>query len=229
MKNMPMEGFMSNVNTRESFIRKTYTYLALSILAFAVLEYFFLISGVSQTILELIIKTGWLPFLGAFMLLSWLATSIANNASSKMSQHLGLAFYIILEALIFAPIILLALLKTGDAQILLHAAALTGVMTLALTGVAFTSGKNFSFLGSFLKVGGIVAIGLIISGALFGFTLGIWFVGAMILFASGTILYSTSNIIHEYREDQHVMAALSLFASIALLFWYILQFFMSRD
>jgi FtsH-binding integral membrane protein len=59
--------------------------------------------------------------------------------------------------------------------------------------------------------------------------LGNIFAGAMALFASVAILYNTSNVLHHYRPDQHVAAALSLFSSVALLFWYILRIFMSRD
>jgi FtsH-binding integral membrane protein len=58
---------------------------------------------------------------------------------------------------------------------------------------------------------------------IFGFSLGVWFSGAMVLLASGSVLYNTSNIIKYYDEEQYVSAALSLFASIALLFWYILR------
>jgi uncharacterized protein len=48
--------------------------------------------------------------------------------------------------------------------------------------------------------------------------------------ASGYILYNTSNVLHHYRTDQHVGAALELFAALALLFWYVLRIFMSsRD
>jgi FtsH-binding integral membrane protein len=35
--------------------------------------------------------------------------------------------------------------------------------------------------------------------------------------------------LHHYRTDQYVAAALALFASVALLFWYVLQLFMNRD
>jgi len=53
---------------------------------------------------------------------------------------------------------------------------------------------------------------------------------ATIVLAGGAILYDTSNVLHHYPEDRHVGAALQLFASVALLFWYILQFFLSsRD
>jgi FtsH-binding integral membrane protein len=34
-------------------------------------------------------------------------------------------------------------------------------------------------------------------------------------------------VLHHYRVGQHVAASLALFASVALLFWYILQLLMS--
>ena len=77
--------------------------------------------------------------------------------------------------------------------------------------------------------GGIIAIGAIALGLLVGFNLGMWFTVAMIGFAGAAVLYDTSNILHHYPEDKHVAAALGLFASIALMFWYMLQLFMSRD
>ncbi len=51
----------------------------------------------------------------------------------------------------------------------------------------------------------------------------------MIAFAGAAILYDTSNVLHHYPEDRHVAAALELFASVALLFWYVLRLFMSRE
>jgi FtsH-binding integral membrane protein len=60
-------------------------------------------------------------------------------------------------------------------------------------------------------------------------SLGIWFVVGMIVLMSGYILYDTSNILHHYRTTQHVAAALALFASVATLFWYVLQFVMASD
>ena len=50
----------------------------------------------------------------------------------------------------------------------------------------------------------------------------------MIVFAAFALLYNTSAVLHQYENDQYVAAALGLFASIALMFWYILQFLMSR-
>jgi FtsH-binding integral membrane protein len=49
----------------------------------------------------------------------------------------------------------------------------------------------------------------------------------MVVLASAAILYTTSNILRVYHPKQHVAASLTLFASVALLFWYILQILMS--
>jgi FtsH-binding integral membrane protein len=94
------------------------------------------------------------------------------------------------------------------------------------------SGADFSFLRTTLCVAGFVALGIVICAAIFGFNLGVLFMGAMILLACGYILYDTSNVLHHYQIGQHVAASLALFASVALLFWYILQLvlsFTSRD
>jgi FtsH-binding integral membrane protein len=51
----------------------------------------------------------------------------------------------------------------------------------------------------------------------------------MIGLAGAAILYDTSNVLHHYPEDRYVSASLSLFASVAVLFWYVLRFFMASD
>ena len=105
----------------------------------------------------------------------------------------------------------------------------TEAATAALSAVAFITKKDFSFLGPILTIGGFIALGVIVCSILFGFNLGTIFSGVMILFAAGSVLYSTSNILHQYRVDQHVAASLSLFASVALLFWYVLRLLMSLN
>ena len=99
-----------------------------------------------------------------------------------------------------------------------------------LTTVAFVTRKDFSFLGALLRWGFLVALLLIVASVLFGFHLGTFFSVAMIALAGGAILYDTSNVLYHYPEDRYVAASLELFASVALLFWYVLQFFLgSRD
>ena len=62
-------------------------------------------------------------------------------------------------------------------------------------------------------------------GVLFGFQLGTWFSVAMVGLAGGAILYDTSNILRRFPQDRYVAAALQLFSSVALMFWYVLRIF----
>ena len=103
------------------------------------------------------------------------------------------------------------------------------VFFTALTAVVFIWKTDFSFLRGILAVGGMVAMGVIVVSLIFGFDLGVLFSAVMVVFASATVLYKTSNVLHHYRTDQHVAAALGLFSSVALLFWYILRIVMATS
>jgi FtsH-binding integral membrane protein len=89
--------------------------------------------------------------------------------------------------------------------------------------------KDFSFLRGLLVWGGMLALIGIGGSFLFGYNMGTWFSLAMIGLAGAAVLYDTSNIMLHYPTDRYVAASLALFASIALMFWYVLRLFMSRD
>lgn len=223
-----------SVDVRATFIRKTYAHLAGAILAFALLETAILsIPGIENTVFGLLGSSpySWLIVLGVFMFASYIANKWATSATSKSTQYMGLGLYIVVEALIFVPLLLMAQLKTGDSSLIMQAGGVTALLFAGLTLIAFTTKKDFSFLGGMLKIGGMIALGVIVIAVIFPsfISLGFWFSVAMVVFAAGTILYSTSNIIRHYGTDQYVAASLGLFASVALLFWYVLRIFMSRD
>jgi FtsH-binding integral membrane protein len=135
---------------------------------------------------------------------------------------------VVAEAIIFLPIMAISTLL--DPSIPMNAGIITGIVFGGLTALVFLTGTDFSGLGKFLWIGGLAAMGVIVASMVLGFGLGTWFSGAMILLASGYILYDTSNIMRHYRTDQHVAAALALFASVALLLWYVMQLLISmRD
>jgi uncharacterized protein len=208
---------------RKTFIKSTYSLLAIAVLAFAVLSTVLVASGISAKMLGALggSKYIWLAVMGAFMLVGWLASSLADNSPNKQTQYMALGLYVLAEMLIFAPLLALA------GKVMPGAIGAAAVSTLALvaglTFTAFTSKSDFSFLGGMLKIGGFVALGTIVAGILFGFKLGVWFSGIMIVFAGAAVLYDTSQIIHHYPTDRPAGAALHLFASIALMFWYILR------
>lgn len=213
---------------RASFIRKTYLHLAGAILAFTLIEAYIMTTGAGLAITQTLLggRWSWAIVLLAFMGVSMLAQWWANSQTSKALQYAGLAVYTVAEAIIFAPLLYLVSARSNGSEIFAQAGITTLGLFLGLTAVVFLTKKDFSFLGPILMIGGFVALGFIFSGIVFGFGLGNIFSFAMVAFAGGAILYDTSNVLHKYRTDQHVAASLSLFASVALLFWYILRIFM---
>jgi len=212
---------------KAEFYKKTYLHVALAILAFIGVETV-LLKTVPPEVIGLMFqgKLTWLLIIGVF----WLASVLANKWSlsqSRSVQYMGLGFYILLEALIFMPMIYIAVANVGG-SIIYQAAMLTIAMFAGISFVAFTSKRDFSFLRNIIVIGGFISLGLIVGGMIFGFDLGLWFSVGMVILASATILYQTSKLKDSYTTDQYVGASLQLFASIMLLFWYILRILMSR-
>ncbi|MFD0700552.1 Bax inhibitor-1/YccA family protein [Myroides pelagicus] len=217
---------------RAQFYKKTYANLALGVLMFIVFELVLLntpvvVNGMMSFILSG--KYSWLIVLGAFMGVTWFAQSLAYNSASKPKQYAGYALYVLAQAFIFVPLLVMAMAQTGDTSLISQAGILTLALFGGLTGVVFGSNANFSFLRSVMIIGSFLALGVIVAGMLFGFELGLWFSLAMVGLASISILYNTWQIKNEFAADQYVAAALSLFASLMLLFWYILRILMNRN
>jgi hypothetical protein len=217
------------VDERAGFITKTYLHLAGAIGLFVILEAVLLSLPGIENLVGLMFGSpiSWLVVLGLFMLVSYVAESWARSAVSPSTQYMGLGLYVVAEAVIFVPLLYFA--RAKDPAIITSAATATLGLFSVLTAVVFVTRKDFSFLRTVLVFGGFAAMGLIVVAILFGFALGPIFTYAMIALACGYILYHTSNVLHHYRIGQHVAAALALFAAVALLFWYILRLFMSRD
>lgn len=212
--------------SRGQFIARTYGHLFGAIAAFTLLEIYFFKSGLAASITKALLGTSWLLVLGGFVVVSWIARAAAHRASSQLAQYAALAGYVVAEAIIFVPLLYIA---ESYAQGMIASAAMITLLGFAsLTGLVFATRKDFSFLRGALMWGGIAAMLLIVGGVIFGFQLGTYFSVAMIALAGGAILYDTSNILHHYPKDRHVAAALELFASVALMFWYVLRLLMSR-
>ncbi len=226
-----------SIDARAQFIRKTYAHLAGAIAAFTLIQYLLLqIPGINEQIGFLLgtSRFSWLIVIGIYMGISMLANKWALSNTSKTKQYFGLAIYIVALSLVFLPLMISAttMIDLGykslyGINIIGAAGLITGAMVLGITTIAFTTKKDFSFLGGILKMGFFIAIAAIVLSMVLGFSLGIVFVSAMVLLASGSVLYSTSNIIHQYNTNQYVAASLDLFASVGILFYYVLQLVMS--
>ncbi|WP_040915659.1 Bax inhibitor-1 family protein [Lentisphaera araneosa] len=224
--NIATQQSLMDENARARFITKTYINLFGAVMAFMAIESFLLDSPQAREIAIRALQAGWLWVLGGFMVVSWIATSMAR-AASKPVQYAGLFLYTGAYACLFLPLMMYALQVVPDGGLVFKAAMITLSGFIALTGIAFVTRKNFSFLRGFLMWGMGLAVITIFAGSLMGFNLGLWFSVAMVGLSGAGILYSTSNIIHEYNEDDYVGASLELFASLATMFWYILQIVIS--
>jgi uncharacterized protein len=212
--------------SRGRFISRTYNHLFTAIVAFTLIEVALFRSGIAEPMAKAMLGVSWLFVLGGFVVVSWLARGIAHRAESKATQYLGLAGYVLAQAIIFVPLLFIADKYAPGA--ITSATAITLVAFTGLTLIAFWTRKDFSFLRGILMWGGVVALALIVGGAIFGFQLGTFFAVGMVALAGAAILYDTSNVIHHYPEDKYVAASLELFASVALMMWYVLRLLMSR-
>jgi len=220
---------------RVAFIRRTYAHVAGAVLAFAGLEALLLNTSVGEQFIETVFARGGNGAMLVLLLLfiggGYLAQYWAYNATTRPMQYAGLALYVLLEVVIFLPLLYVADRVPAFAN--QHVIAKAGIMTLTIFGgltmAVFLTRQDFSFLGPILGVISFGVLGLIICAMIFGLNLGTWFSFGMVGLAAAFIIYDTSNVLHRYRTDQDVGAALQLFASVALLFYYILRIVMSNS
>ncbi len=213
---------------RATFIKKTYLHLALAILGMVAVEsVLFSIPGIVEFAQKMTQGWTWLAVLGGFMFVTSMADNWARTSTKKSVQYAALGVYIIAQAIIFVPLLVVAQAMAGGNDLIMQAGLITMALFTGLSAVVFLTGKDFSFLRSALMIGGMVALGLIVCSILFGFSLGLVFSAAMVVLAAMSILYTTSGIMHHYNTEQYVAASLSLFASFMMMMWYVLRIVMS--
>ena len=224
---------------RAAFFRRTYGLVAIGFAAFAALLAIFFVgfdqrSGIAFALfagLGSMISSlgGWSILL--VMLAFWGATTVAQslafNRASRTSQYAGLGLYVILEALIFVPLIGYVILSTkGNASsVLVPAGIVTGGMIAGLTALVFMTNLDFSFLKVAIILGSFAALAIVLVAAIAGLSLGAWFSIAMIVLMATVILYQTNEIKNTMETDQHVAAAFILFSSFVTLLFYVIRFF----
>ena len=222
----------AETSARVSFIRRTYLHVFAAILLFVGIEAAIFTLVPTETLngtMAMLFrgKFGWLAVIGVFMAASWLAQSLAQSQASPAAQYAGLGLYVVAEALIFVPLLFYA--NTVAPHTIPAAGLLTLMIFGGLTAFVLMTKADFSGWGQYLWWAGMAAFGIVLAGMFFNFALGVWFAAAMVGLASAYILYDTSNILHRYRTDQHVAAALALFASVATLFYYLLRLLMALN
>jgi FtsH-binding integral membrane protein len=218
------------VEDRSEFIWKCYAHVVGAILSLIAVEYYLFSSGAAGAIAGAMMQSPLAVMIG-FIALSWGASHVAHRLESTAAQYAAFGAFVVLWAVLFVPILAMAMVygQQRGINIIEDAAVVTVFGCAGLIATVMITRKDFSFLRGVMVWGFFIAIGLIIASWAFGFHLGTWFSVGMIGFAGIAVLYDTSNIMHHYPQDKYVAASMALFASIAMMFFYILRLFMSRD
>ncbi|HKE76367.1 MAG TPA: Bax inhibitor-1 family protein [Acidimicrobiales bacterium] len=216
---------------RTEFLARVYQHLGLALAAFVAFEVLLFELGIAKGIYDFVARSGgaWLLMLGAFMVISWIATNAAHDILNPQRQYLGLFGIAAGQALIFAPWLyfFFNVHDNGSADVV-AAGIITAIGFAGLTLVAMVTRKDLSFLRPIILFGMFMALALIVGAVVFGMDLGVWFSVAMIALAGGSILYQTQTIMRRYPPEAYVGASVQLFASVMLLFWYVLRLFARR-
>jgi len=248
----PIEGAVATVGVsdRIAFLRKTYSILSVALIAFA---------GVTAGIIAYAPETSlrfsawafggnlnWIAVLVMFMVVGVVAQKLATSQTSRGLQYVGLGVAVVAQSILLQPLIWVLMVRFG-AHSVAHNAAITADLTgraatilgeavlitlaifIGLTLTVFITKKDFSFLRSGLTMAAFAMLGMILASMIFGFQLGIIFLGFGILVMGGYILYQTSLVMSAFPPTAYVAAALMLFSTIATLFWYVLQFLMQMN
>jgi modulator of FtsH protease len=112
---------------------------------------------------------------------------------------------------------------TVNPSIVMLAMGGTGVIFLGLSGYALTTRKDFSFMGGFIFVGMLVAIGAMVVNIFLGIpALALAVSAVVIMIMSGFILFQTSAMING-GETNYISATAGLFLSILNIFTSLLH------
>jgi FtsH-binding integral membrane protein len=212
--------------TRSAFVVRVYQHLMLAVVAFVAIEALLINLGFASAMYDWLNGRGflWLGLLGGFMVGSWIATNAAHDLLDPSRQYAGLFGLAALYAVLFAPFLHYVFdVKTNGGATVGAAAVITAFGFAGLTAVGLTTRTDLSFLRPLVLWGFVSALVLIVAAVLFGLDLGVWFSVAMITLAGVSILYQTQTIMRRYPSEAYVGASVQLFASVMLLFWYVLR------
>jgi FtsH-binding integral membrane protein len=237
MESNPFIVSQAPASDRVAFFKRTYLHVAGAFAAFGVLLYAFFQTNIAHAIMQgfgaVMNSMGGFGIL-VVMLMFWggtyVAQKLAENRASRQSQYLGLGLYVLLEAIIFVPLIVMVAIKTGGnpGEVLIPACAVTAALVVGLTVAVFTMGVDFSFLRVAIVIGSVCALGIILVSIFTNSDLGNWFSIIMILLMATVILYQTQVIKDSCETDQHVLASFILFSAFVTLLFYVIRLFAGR-
>lgn len=162
---------------------------------------------------------GMLITLVGYFGLLFLTTKLRNSSAGILAVFALTGFM----GYTLGPILTYYLAMPNGTQVVAMAMGGTAIIFGALSAVALVTRKDFSFMGSFLMVGMIVAFLAGLAAIFFQMpAMSLAVSAAFVLLMAGLILFETSNIING-GETNYIMATVTLYVTIYNLFTSLLQ------
>ena len=194
-------------------LRNTYALLGLT-LAFSAL-----VAGAAMA-LKLPAPGLIVTLVGFFGLMFWV-----NKTAHKAQGLLAVFAFTGFLGYTLGPTLSAVLAMPQGSAIVTQALGTTALAFLGLSAVALTTKRDFSFMGSFLMIGCLVAFALSLGAIFFSIpALSLAVCAMVVLLMSGMILFETSRIVHG-GETNYVLATVSLYLSLYNLFSALLALF----
>ena len=210
----------AGVDSRLNFLRKTYALFTLGVGVAA--------GGAlaGMTVLRpMLYGPGILALLVGFLI-----AQVALWFVSRVPVVNVLTFFAVaaLDGMLLAPLLERTLLTQGivaGTTNIMVAFGGTSVAFLGLTAYVFITRKDFSFLGGFLAFAFLGMLGVVLISLFTGLSPGMWIAynAVGLLLAGAYVLYTTSNMLHHYSEQDWVLAAVALLVDFVLMFTYLLR------
>jgi modulator of FtsH protease len=196
-------------------IQKTFMLLSSTILFGSLTSFLYFIYPSKNTII---------PFIMSFILL--IAIDVVKNNTYRLVMvflFTGILGYCT------GPVINKLLHTSGGEEIIFFSLTLSSLLFLILSCYAMLTKKKFQFLNAFLFAGGIIILTSIFVNIFLNISiLHLIISGLIIVFASGMILYTISNIINEVEKD-YISATITLYKQIYNIFISLLDIFSRKN
>jgi len=165
------------------------------------------------------------PILSFFAILAifygWIY-AIERNKESALGVVLLLGFTLFL-GLLLGPLLQRVLGFNNGTELVMMAAGGTAAVFFVMAGVASSTKRDFSGMGTFLMVGAVIIMLAVVANAFMASPmLYLVLVGAFVLFSSLMILWQVNAVVRG-GETNYVSATLTLYISIYNLFSSLLQ------
>lgn len=223
-RTMPVAGLPKK--NRAAFLQLTYLHFVATVIGFAVIEVILLKMKATERAITFMLEANWLLILGAFMVVAWLAIRLAHRARALPAQYGALVVFLLAQAVIFAPLLHIALTMSPDIVSQASVATLGGFGFV--TALVLLIRKEFVFVKALLLWCGLLGASVFVASFLTSLPFHAYIITAVIAAAGVTIFHVTTKILHSYPEDRYVAASLELFASIGLMFWFVLRLVLPR-